>query len=392
MQTSVLKQHFAGKLQESLSCHPTSTGGPQPPSLDEHVEQLKNFLATAPHNWDPSKFTKKFMLPNNEYISCAYWKGVFHITGTDIIRALIFRFQAYGRPVKNLKKFEEGVFSDLRNLKPGVDATLENPRSEFLEMLYKHNCIRTQKKQKVFFWYSVPHEKLFVDALERDLKREALGVQPTTLSLNGGNGAPMNLNLSQQNHTPKRLMTPQLRTGDDLGNPHSAPAHVVSFDSKLLNIYTQPPHSQAHAAEQAPHSAHDMFGYGTYEDTMFGSPLDMTPFISTDAPVGLNSPAPHSNELDYSQLLNDTFYLPLDNDASAPVHNTPTPQPHDLDTLFHTQDLPKRPSHHHSSNSHNKYAPYSVPQEERFPCTFHGCNKRFKRFDLLQRHTKVHLA
>ena len=27
-----------------------------------------------------------------------------------------------------MKKFEEGVFSDLRNLKPGVDACLEDPK------------------------------------------------------------------------------------------------------------------------------------------------------------------------------------------------------------------------------------------------------------------------
>jgi hypothetical protein len=30
--------------------------------------------------------------------------------------------------VRNMKKFEEGVFSDLRNLKPGVDACLEDPK------------------------------------------------------------------------------------------------------------------------------------------------------------------------------------------------------------------------------------------------------------------------
>lgn len=36
-----------------------------------------------------------------------------------------------------IKKFEEGIFSDLRNLKPGIDATLEDPRSDFLEFLYK---------------------------------------------------------------------------------------------------------------------------------------------------------------------------------------------------------------------------------------------------------------
>ncbi|KAI9296327.1 transcription factor, STE-like protein, partial [Neoconidiobolus thromboides FSU 785] len=115
-----------------------------------------------------------------EAISCILWNSLFFMTGTDIVRSLVYRFECYGRPVKNFKKFEEGIFSDLRNLKPGIDAILEEPRSEFLEMLYRSNCIRTQKKQKVFFWYSVPHDRLFIDALERDLKRESMGTEPTT--------------------------------------------------------------------------------------------------------------------------------------------------------------------------------------------------------------------
>ena len=106
--------------------------------------------------------------------------NLFHITGTDIVRSLTYRFQAFGRPVVNTKKFEEGIFSDLRNLKPGTDASLEEPKSEFLDLLYKNNCIRTQKKQKVFYWFSVPHDRLFLDALERDLKREKMNQEPTT--------------------------------------------------------------------------------------------------------------------------------------------------------------------------------------------------------------------
>ena len=94
-----------------------------------------------------------------------------------------FRFQAFGRPVKNSKKFEEGIFSDLRNLKSGTDASLEEPKSPFLDFLYKNNCIRTQKKQKVFYWYSVPHDRLFLDALERDLKREKMGQEATTVAV-----------------------------------------------------------------------------------------------------------------------------------------------------------------------------------------------------------------
>ncbi len=117
------------------------------------------------------------------------------------VRALAFRFEAFGRPVKlaAVKKFEEGVFSDLRNLKPGEDSSLEKPKvsrqaltpvrtvanprppqSDFLDLLFKYGCIRTQKKQKVFFWFSVPHDRLFLDALERDLKREKEGMQTTT--------------------------------------------------------------------------------------------------------------------------------------------------------------------------------------------------------------------
>ncbi|GBC01837.1 hypothetical protein RclHR1_04350013 [Rhizophagus clarus] len=149
----------------------------------EQVDELKYWLATAPVNWELDQNIRRYLLPTGEYISCVLWNSLYHITGTDIVRSLVFRFQAFGRPVKNIKKFEEGVFSDLRNLKPGMDASLEEPKSEFLEMLYKNNCIRTQKKQKVFYWFSVPHDRLFLDALERDLKREKMGIEPTTVAI-----------------------------------------------------------------------------------------------------------------------------------------------------------------------------------------------------------------
>lgn len=116
--------------------------------LLNHLDRLKFFLATAPSRWnseesdeaDPSTLPvghpssahpalNRFLLPNSEYVSCVLWGGLYHITGTDIVRALVFRFEAFGRPVRNMKKFEEGVFSDLRNLKPGTDACLEEPKA-----------------------------------------------------------------------------------------------------------------------------------------------------------------------------------------------------------------------------------------------------------------------
>ncbi|ODV90555.1 hypothetical protein CANCADRAFT_18583, partial [Tortispora caseinolytica NRRL Y-17796] len=144
----------------------------QATSALEQLEDLKYFLATAPNNWLPAQIIRRYLLPSEEYISCVKWDGIYYITGTDIIRALVFQFAAFGRPITNIKKFEEGVFSDLRNLKTGKDAILEEPKSPFLELLHKNGCLRTQKKQKVFFWYNVDHNRLFLDALSRDLKRE----------------------------------------------------------------------------------------------------------------------------------------------------------------------------------------------------------------------------
>ncbi|KHJ33255.1 putative ste like transcription factor [Erysiphe necator] len=149
----------------------------------QQVDNLKYFLLSAPVDWTPDQYIRRFLLPTGEYVSCVLWNNLFHISGTDIVRCLSFRFQAFGRPVKNSKKFEEGIFSDLRNLKSGTDASLEEPKSGFLDFLYKNNCIRTQKKQKVFYWYSVPHDRLFLDALERDLKREKMGQEATTVAV-----------------------------------------------------------------------------------------------------------------------------------------------------------------------------------------------------------------
>ncbi|RCI01970.1 homeodomain transcription factor ste12 [Rhizopus stolonifer] len=147
----------------------------------EMIDQLKSFLVTAPNGQNEA--INQHHLPNGEIVSCVRWNDSFFISGTDIVRCLVFRFLAFGRPVENVKKFEEGIFSDLRNLKPGTDAILEEPKSPFLDLLFRNNCIRTQKKQKVFYWFSVPHDRLFLDALERDLKREKMGVEPTSTAV-----------------------------------------------------------------------------------------------------------------------------------------------------------------------------------------------------------------
>ncbi|CAH6721142.1 transcription factor Cph1p [[Candida] jaroonii] len=146
------------------------------------IEDLKFFLDTAPANWQKNQVIRRYYLNHDEgFVSCIFWNNLYFITGTDIVRCIVYKFQHFGRKILDRKKFEEGIFSDLRNLKCGTDAILEPPKSEFLNFLYKNSCLRTQKKQKVFFWFNVPHDKLMADALERDIKKAKSGQQPTTI-------------------------------------------------------------------------------------------------------------------------------------------------------------------------------------------------------------------
>jgi hypothetical protein len=147
------------------------------------IEDLKFFLATAPANWQKNQIIRRYYLNHDEgFVSCVFWNNLYFVTGTDIVRCIVYRFELFGREIIDRKKFEEGIFSDLRSLKCGTNAVLEDSKSPFLNFLYKNQCLRTQKKQKVFFWYSVPHDRLFADALERDLKKELQGSTGTTKS------------------------------------------------------------------------------------------------------------------------------------------------------------------------------------------------------------------
>ncbi|KAG9241761.1 STE like transcription factor-domain-containing protein [Calycina marina] len=219
----------------------------------QQVDNLKYFLISAPVDWTPDQYIRRFLLPTGEYVSCVLWNNLFHISGTDIVRCLSFRFQAFGRPVKNSKKFEEGIFSDLRNLKSGTDASLEEPKSGFLDFLYKNNCIRTQKKQKVFYWYSVPHDRLFLDALERDLKREKMGQEATTMAVSepalsfefdssqslfeqltkAQQANSSSFSAQQPSYTQSQSTSPVMRAIDSMPPPQMIPQQMAQMPQEL---------------------------------------------------------------------------------------------------------------------------------------------------------------
>jgi hypothetical protein len=136
------------------------------------VESLKFFLynATFTTPVDENNITH-FIFQNNEKIHCTFWEGDYFITSTDILRILYYRFHLYGRPVINKRKFEEGVFSDLRRIKTGK---LEEPHSKLLDFLFVNGAVRTKKKQRLYHWNSILHDDLFMQALQKDFKRESL--------------------------------------------------------------------------------------------------------------------------------------------------------------------------------------------------------------------------
>ena len=260
----------------------------------QQVDNLKYFLISAPVDWSPDSLIRRFLLPTGEYVSCVLWNNLFHISGTDIVRCLAFRFQAFGRPVKNPKKFEEGIFSDLRNLKSGTDASLEEPKSLFLDFLYKNNCIRTQKKQKVFYWYSVPHDRLFLDALERDLKREKMSQEATTkavaepaLSFEFDSSQSLfeQLTKAQQassssyatanagNNNYSQSTSPVLRAADSMPPPQMIPQQMPrSQEPQQSSMYSHPSMHQPQPMQQPMHQPQPMQNNMAHHQMMHREP------------------------------------------------------------------------------------------------------------------------
>ncbi|KAJ3203663.1 homeodomain transcription factor ste12 [Dinochytrium kinnereticum] len=413
-----------------------------PPDTLEILESLKLFLATAPSTWDPDQVIKHFTLPSGENVSCVLWNNLFHITGTDIVRSLTFRFAAFGRPVKNMKKFEEGVFSDLRNLKPGIDATLEEPRSEFLEFLFKANSIRTQKKQKVFYWFSVPHDRLFMDALERDLKRESLGIEPTTVAIH-----PMPLTatieLAKQQcllSIPKgppatdpwvsdymadtpgstapqlpshstHLMHPTLRSGDpfdEKGGVGGAPSNLIEYAAAAAAAAAVGGGGGGTGISHSPAMSHQTMG------AMVGSPSLMGVSTGGDPPHGGLGVGGDDFELSSasaaaaaaaagSNLFNPVFSLfegspnykqrrraqsLLSNGRSANRASSVS-----SDLAAGTGGVGILHSNVSSVSSspvpgHLDHSGIDIPRVH--TCTFESCGKKFKRFEHLRRHMRCH--
>ena len=141
-----------------------------------HWEELKVFLSTAPALLNQNRYIDSiaYRLPNGDHISCILYDSLFYISSSDIFKIARFRHEMIGRPVdrKDLK-FEEGIFSDLRKLKEDVHWRFEQSNSQLLDFMVSIGATSKAKRQKIYFWFSVPHDMILSSSVYRMIKREA---------------------------------------------------------------------------------------------------------------------------------------------------------------------------------------------------------------------------
>jgi transcription factor STE12 len=275
-----------------------------------------------PANTSHVFFGKRAVAPTPCPLANSRRNNLFHISGTDIVRCLSFRFQAFGRPVKNSKKFEEGIFSDLRNLKSGTDASLEEPKSAFLDFLYKNNCIRTQKKQKVFYWYSVPHDRLFLDALERDLKREKMGQEATTMAVSE---PALSFEFDSSQSLFEQLTKAQQTNSSSFNNQQQQPSYQTTSPD-MRGMDSMPPPTMVPVQQPMPQMQQPMQQPIHHEDPMAQYHQQMS------MPPTMQNTIVKSREREYSQQMQyDRNGIPLSQvhqrHSSMPAYMEYSPAP-----------------------------------------------------------------
>lgn len=260
------------------------------PAYEAEVMQLLDFLATAHLNWPSTGDSLRGKtLSTGDTIACISWQGSYFISGTDILKVILFRFAALGRSIPQMKKFEEGVFSDLRSLKLGRDAVLEEPRSKFLEFLHTHGCVRTQKKQKIFYWQAVDHERLFQEAVNRELRKSRASF------FNAGVQSPLKAN-----------QRPKVRT--------SMGSRWMSYPAAQPGLI---PNSSGYAKPN--------YG-GMMGASMIDAPSQMMPFptVQPSVPQFLRQ-APSPKSLSHSPVSSDGAAAPLTASSTLSPIRLPTP-------------------------------------------------------------------
>lgn len=158
-------------------------GTPLRPMLAAELAAIHRFIAAGPAEASRAASASpdgaalaSFALPGTEEtLHCVAYGGLHLVSGYDIIktfRVLVFSSGSGALLASTAsRKFEEGVFSVLRRLKVGPHCRLEDNRSDMLAWLHQNDCIRTVKKQKVYYWQCVDFFSLAAEIRSRCLSR-----------------------------------------------------------------------------------------------------------------------------------------------------------------------------------------------------------------------------
>jgi len=179
---------LAPSVDSTSEVHLLQHSQPTRPMVLAELHGLQLFFAEGPARAEAKLAAKQggdrrgactsHLLPTTgEAVHCVFWEGVHYITSLDMIKLLkvLSIDEGQGQLHEAMlrvgeKKFEETVYSVLRQLKLGSGFRMEQARSSMLEWLVRHDCIRTQKKQKVFFWNEVDFQSLAYEIRDRCMR------------------------------------------------------------------------------------------------------------------------------------------------------------------------------------------------------------------------------
>ncbi len=346
---------------------------------------------------------ERFELPGTkEKIACVIWDNRSYISGTDIIKVLAYRLALddIQIPTDQQKKFEEGIFSDLRHLKVGVDARLEESKSEMLVYFYHHGAVRTKKRQKLYIWRSVNFDKLYQDAKMRLLQR----------------GEKSRRTIADRSSKSKeKLLFPSLSSG----RSKSASGFLsdLEFEHNSDNNHLPVPDLQPNPTPNMLSLEDPFFGASLMEgnfgimDQKSSICADYTTFFDdtfTDLPpLGIDDGALFNDPL----AMMDFAFVPTMKASPLAQNDDIPPQlkPQIAPAIFGnpSKQLSAEPfgrkiqlgqignavvdqSDRGSSGSGGGGGGGGGGGERRYTCTYLSCRRRFKRLEHLKRHVRTH--
>lgn len=365
---------------------------PKRPMTPDEIAALAQFIKEGPERASRSLACKKvgdlrgahskFLLPTTgEAIHCVAWEERHYITSFDIIKILkvLVVDDGTGKMFDGIidtadKKFEENVFSVLRQLKVGVNARLEEARSDMLDWLQRHDCIRTQKKQKIFYWCDVNFFVMAREIRNRCMRngtpaKSIVAAQPgdaAARAFPGPQGSAGKVPIQPLHHfaqqPPVLLRPPQpvyyqqavpqpvyYAAQGPAAVPFMPQQPIYQYPDDLLNLDSLSPEMESYLWSSVEGYARD---------------------LQPAKPAGINPAALYEECGHY--------------DDSHPYHD----HQHCQLGAFYAPPFPA--PEHAFRQPISLRSPTTAQHHRKYVCTMEGCSRHFKRLEHLKRHQRIH--